>query len=89
MTSEETKEELKTYSKKHNINLLQLNELVYLVFKFIRNKIKSADSSKDFFPSVRVMGMGVFFVTTHKRNRLKKELEKELEKELKNKKDER
>jgi len=77
MTSQETKEELKIYSKEHNITLEQLKELVYLVFKFVRSKIKSADSTKDFFPSVRVMGLGVFYVTPFKRKRIKEKLKKE------------
>lgn len=81
MTSQETKEELKIYSKKHNITLDQLKELVYLVFKFVRSKIKSADATKDFFPSVRVMGLGVFYVTPFKRKRIKERLKKEKENE--------
>lgn len=76
MTSEEVKEELKIYSKKYNIPLEQLRELIYLVFKFIRHKIKSADSSKDFFPSVRVMGLGVFFVSIRKRKKVKENFKK-------------
>lgn len=80
MTSEETKDELKQYSIKHNITLAQLKEVVYLVFKFVRTKLRSAEVSKDYFPSVRVMGLGVFFVSTFKRNKIKRLNDKKDEK---------
>ena len=80
MTSEEVKEEIKKYSKENNITIEQVKEVVYYVFKFVRNIIKSADSNNIHFPSVRVMGLGIFYVSNSKKRRLQERKDRLLKK---------
>ena len=74
MNSIEMKDELRAVSIEHNVNQEQLKELIYLVIKFVRDKIKSADRTKLYFPAIRVKGLGIFHVTKARQNKLKKKL---------------
>jgi len=71
MHSEEMKEELKALSLYHNVTTYQIKELIYLVFKFIREKIESADRSVEKYPAIRLMGIGIFYVTDNRKKKLK------------------
>lgn len=75
MHSEEMKEEMKLLSLKHNVTLEQLRELVYLIFKFIREKIKSADRFIEKYPAIRLMGIGIFYVTKNRQKKLKQSIQ--------------
>lgn len=81
MHSEEMKSELKILSNKHGMTVEQLKELIYLVFKYVRQVIKSAVKEELYFPSVRVMGIGIFHVTKAKQNKLKEKYDKDNSKE--------
>ena len=72
MNSIEMKDELRAVSLKENITQEQLKELIYLVVKFVRDKIKSADRTKGYFPAIRVKGLGIFHVTQARQNKLNK-----------------
>ena len=74
MHSEEVKEELKTLSVKHSVTIEQLREIIYLVFKYIRNVIKSASKEALYFPAIRLMGIGIFHVTIAKQNKYKEKI---------------
>jgi len=76
MNSMEMKEELKLLSIRRNITLEQIRELVYLVFKFVRDKIKSANRNEEYYPITRVMGLGIFYVTKARQNKVKEKLKK-------------
>lgn len=81
MHSEEVKEELKMLGKKYNVSLEQLKEIIYLVFKYIREVIKSASKETLYFPAIRLMGIGIFHVTKAKQNKLKGRYGKDSSKE--------
>lgn len=74
MHSTEMKEEIKNISLEHNVTKEAINELVYLVFKYIREIIRSADKEKEYYPSVRLFGIGIFFVSKNRQRRLKEYL---------------
>ena len=71
MNSIEMKDELRVVSVEYNVTQEQLKELIYLVVKFVRDKIKSADRTKGYFPAIRVKGLGIFHVTKARQNKLK------------------
>lgn len=77
MNSLEMKEELKFLANKNNVTISQLKEIVYLVFKFVRSVIKSADRTKGYYPSVRVRWIGIFYVTDARKRREAEKLEKD------------
>ena len=74
MNSELMKEELQRISSNHNVSIHQVKELIYLVFKFLREKINSADRKTLKFPVIRLLGIGVFFVSQTKQKKLKKKM---------------
>ena len=71
MHSNEMRDELKQLSLKHNVHQDAIKELVYLIFKFVRTIIDSADRDKEYYPTIRLMGLGIFFVSKHKQKRLR------------------
>ena len=79
MQSEELKDELKLISIEENISVKDLKEVVYLVFKFVRNILKTANKNRGYYPAIRVMGLGVFHVTKAKQNKLNKKVTDEKE----------
>ena len=65
------KDEIRNISLEHNVPQDKIRELVYLVFKFIREKIASADREKEYYPAIRLFGIGIFFVTKARQRRIK------------------
>jgi len=84
MHSLEMKEEIRKISSKHNIKVDQVKELIYFMFKFVREIIRTADRYKEYFPVVRLMGIGVFFVSDSRKKRIKKKIENDKNKDLYN-----
>lgn len=75
MNSEEVKEELKLLAKEEGVTVQQLKEIIYLTFKFIRQIIKSANKELLYFPSIRLMNVGIFHVTKARQNKFKEKYE--------------
>ena len=55
------KELIKQTAKKHNLTQGQVEEMLNLQFRFVAHVIgKKSDRSELHFPSIRVMGLGIF-----------------------------
>jgi len=74
MHSNEMRDEIKQLSLKHNVHQDAIKELVYLVFKFVRTTITSTVRNKEYYPTIRLMGLGIFFVSKHRQKRLRDKL---------------
>ena len=75
MHSTEMTDELKILANQENINLADLRELIYLVFKFIREKITSTNRNIKEYIAIRVMGIGIFHVTPAKQKKLNEKID--------------
>ncbi len=82
MHSIEMQEEIRKISSKYSIKKEQVKELVYLMFKFVREVIRSADRYKGYFPVVRLMGIGIFFVSNSRKEKIKKKIQNDKNKTL-------
>jgi len=72
MHSEEFKEEMKFVGKAKGVSYKQITEIVRLTFLFIRKVLTSADAENGYFPTIRVMGLGVFFIPKKTQKRMMK-----------------
>ncbi len=75
MNSIEVKEELKVLANRNKVTISQLREIIYLVFKFVRTIIQSADRKKEYYPSVRVRWIGIFHVPESRKRKERKKLD--------------
>ena len=53
---------IRSLAKKYNINIEQAEEIVYSQHKFLAHIMKNkSNRDKIHFPSVRIIGMGIFY----------------------------
>lgn len=66
---------LKEIAKKYNISLATANEIIKSQWDMVRLTCENAVPEEGFYPHIRVIGVGKFFVTPRRQNRIKLKLE--------------
>lgn len=67
------KEIIKELAIKYGVTMEKIENLITLQHKFVGHIMsKEADREKDYFPSIRVLGLGIFYCPKYLPSKIKK-----------------